>query len=113
MKTRSGPQERGNAGHLVVPGASVEEWLDAGQCTDCFLPAFNYRPMGSAQYMLALTNFDDADKPLQFRFGFIGSSDNHKARPGTGFKELDRREMTEATGFKKGQRGFSSVTRTR
>ncbi len=100
--TRQAHVERGNAGHLVVPGASVEEWLDAGQCTDCFLPAFNYRPMGSAQYMLALTNFDDADKPLQFRFGFIGSSDNHKARPGTGFKELDRREMTEATGFKKG-----------
>ncbi len=100
--TRQAYVDRGNAGHLIVPGAGVEEWLDAGQCRDCFLPAFNYRPMGSTQYMLALTNFDDPDKPLQFRFGFIGSSDNHKARPGTGFKERDRREMTEATGFPKG-----------
>ena len=28
----------------------------------------------------------------------MASSDNHKARPGTGFKERDRQEMTEASG---------------
>jgi hypothetical protein len=38
----------------------------------------------------------------RLRFGFIGSSDNHAARPGTGFKELNRREMTEALGLRKG-----------
>lgn len=93
--------ERGNAGHLVVLDAKVEEWLDAGQCRDCFMPSFNYRPMGSLQYILALGNFEHPGPPQRFRFGVIGSSDNHSARPGTGYKELNRRQMTEATGLKK------------
>ncbi len=88
----------GTAGRQVLPGASVEEWLDCGQCRDCFIPAFNYRPGGSAQYALSLTNFDDPENPQRFRFGFISSSDNHTARPGTGYKEIDRRENTEAAG---------------
>ena len=46
--------------HRTVPGARGADWLDAGQCRDCLKPAFNYRPGGSAQYMLALGNFDDA-----------------------------------------------------
>ena len=86
------------AGHLAVPGTDTTDWLDAGQCRDCYLPAFNYRPGGSVQYMMALRNFDEPDGPNRFRFGFIGSSDNHTARPGTGFKEIDRRENTEAVG---------------
>ena len=45
------------AAHLTVPGTKIEEWLDAGQCRDCFLPSFGYRPGGSAQYALALSNF--------------------------------------------------------
>jgi len=32
----------------------------------------------------------------RFRFGFIASSDNHSARPGTGYKEVSRSEFTEA-----------------
>jgi len=88
----------GNAGHHVVPGVTVADWLDAGQCQDCFLPSFNYRPGGSVQYMMAIRNFDETPGPDRFRFGFIASSDNHTARPGTGYKEIDRRENTEATG---------------
>ena len=88
----------GQSGHLAVPGTTIEEWGDCGQCRDCFLPAFNYRPASSVQYTLALTNFDDPKAPRRFRWGFIASSDNHKARPGTGYKEYDRRLMTEATG---------------
>jgi len=88
----------GTAGRQVLPGAGPNEWLDCGQCRDCFIPAFNYRPGGSAQYALALTNFDDPANPRRFRFGFISSSDNHTARPGTGYKEIDRRENTEAAG---------------
>jgi hypothetical protein len=105
--TRAAYVERGVAGHLVVPAVSVADWQDAGQCRDCFVPAFNYRPLGSAQYMLALGNFEHSASPQRFRFGFIGSSDNHTARPGTGYKERDRREMTEAVGVPKG--GFNPL----
>jgi hypothetical protein len=84
--------------HLTVPGATSDEWLGAGQCSDCFQPAFNYRPASSTQYIMALRNFDDPAAPGRFQFGFMASSDNHTARPGTGYKEVDRREMTEATG---------------
>jgi len=86
----------GTAGHLAIRGEGPEDWLDSGQCKDCFLPAFNYRPGGSAQYITALTNFDDPDNPRRFRFGFMASSDNHSARPGTGYKEYSRRGMTES-----------------
>ncbi|MEH6590689.1 MAG: DUF3604 domain-containing protein [Halioglobus sp.] len=79
----------------TVPRSGPNEWLDAGQCKDCFLPSFTYRPGGSSQYALAIGNFDDPDKVRRFRFGFIGSSDNHTARPGTGYKERDRMHNVE------------------
>lgn len=92
----------GRGGQLVVPGVTPEDWLDAGQCRDCFLPAFNYRPKSSAQYAMALSNFDEpaenGDGPLRFRFGFIASSDNHAAQPGTGFKQDGRHANTEVYG---------------
>jgi hypothetical protein len=87
----------GQAGHLTVPGVQVEDWLDSGQCKDCFIPSFNYRPAGSAQYGLAITNFD-GPVPKRFRFGFMASSDNHTARPGTGYKEFGRHEQADAVG---------------
>ncbi|RIL05779.1 MAG: hypothetical protein DCC71_09180 [Proteobacteria bacterium] len=89
------------AGHRTVPGVATEDWLDAGQCRDCFLPAFNYRPGGSSQYALAISSFEapgSAARPRRFEFGFIGSSDNHQARAGTGYKEFGRRGNTEARG---------------
>ena len=87
------------AGHLAVRGADAETWLDSGQCTDCFLPPFNHRPRTSVQYGLAISRFDQTpNKPGRFRWGFIGSSDNHRARPGTGYKAVDRRKNTEAAG---------------
>lgn len=88
----------GLAGRLTVPGATAPDWKDCGQCRDCFNPSFNYRPGESVQYALALSNFDDPKQALRFRFGFIASSDNHTARPGTGYKEYGRRMMSEATG---------------
>ena len=82
-------------GLLTVPGYDPEEWKDSGQCRDCFLPAFDYRPKMSAQYALALTDFSNAI-PTRYRFGFIGSSDNHQARPGNGYKENLRFLNTES-----------------
>lgn len=91
----------GVAGHLVVPGAEPEDWLACGQCTDCYLPALNYRPGNSVQAMLSLSDFaqrePDGD-PERFHFGFIASSDNHAAQPGTGFKETGRHFQTEVFG---------------
>jgi hypothetical protein len=89
----------GVRGRLTVPGATVEDWNSCGSCPDCFLPAFNYRPKSSVQYIMALSNFDQQSvDPMRFRFGFIASSDNHSARPGTGYKEYDRIPNTEARG---------------
>ncbi len=84
------------AAHLSVPGTKIEEWLDAGQCKDCFLPSFGYRPGNSVQYGLAIRNFDDPDNTTRLNWGFIAASDNHRARPGTGYKEVDRLRNTEA-----------------
>jgi hypothetical protein len=84
------------AGYLTVPGASVSDWLDAGQCPDCFQPAFNYRPRSSVQYIMALRDFENPARPERFAFGFMASSDNHSARPGTGYKEIARDQFTEA-----------------
>ncbi len=83
-----------NGGAATISGWTVADWQQAGQCEDCFQPAFNYRPRSSVQYMMALGRGAEAD-PLHFRFGFIASSDNHSARPGTGYKEVARTEFTE------------------
>lgn len=97
VAARRNHAEAGVAGWHTVPGSRVEDWLDAGQCRDCFLPSFNYRPGGSAQYTAAIANFAD-EGPRRFRFGFIASSDNHTARPGTGYKELKRGSMSDRRG---------------
>ncbi|MDE0885423.1 MAG: DUF3604 domain-containing protein [Myxococcota bacterium] len=92
--------------HLTVPGAKASDWLDAGQCKDCDQPSFNYRPGGSAQYIMAISNFDNPSEPRRFRFGFMSSSDNHFARPGTGFKEVHRSGFSESRPSTQGSAGF-------
>lgn len=89
----------GVAGHLAVGGETPEDWLDSGQCVDCWMPPFNHRAGNSVQAGLATSSFEDAaGKATRFYWGFIGSSDNHRARPGTGYKAVDRRRNTEAGG---------------
>ncbi|MBI1238645.1 MAG: DUF3604 domain-containing protein [Alphaproteobacteria bacterium] len=87
----------GLSGFITVPGQTPQDWLDSGQCQDCFLPSFNFRPQTSVQYALALTDFS-GEEPRRFTWGFIGSSDNHFSRPGTGYKEINRFENVEGGG---------------
>ena len=98
-KTKSFAANMGSAAFGAVNETRGDDFINAGQCMDCFLPAFNYRPLGSAQYILALRDFTDPENPKRFKFGFMGSSDNHNARPGTGYKELFRNRNTEARGW--------------
>ena len=100
-------------GHLTVPGAGAEEWLDSDQCRDCFQPSFNYRPKSSVQYIMALRNFDDPTAPRRFDFGFMASSDNHIARPGTGYKEYGRVYTTESRLTEAGARFMGDAVPTK
>jgi len=92
--------EAGVKPRRVLPDTEPEDWLDCGQCRDCFKPAFSLRPRQSAQYALAIGHFaGDDSEPLRFRPGFISSSDDHKAQPGTGYKQLGRRANTDSRGL--------------
>jgi hypothetical protein len=81
----------GTSPHLVLPDTTPEDWLDCDQCRDCFKPASNYRPQQTAQY--GLTRSD------KLRFGFVASTDNHASRPGTGYKQYQRRRMSDSRGL--------------
>ncbi|HKJ25417.1 MAG TPA: hypothetical protein VKB65_11380, partial [Myxococcota bacterium] len=96
-------------GKRTIPGRTADLWLDAGQCTDCFEPAYDLRPGGSTQYALALTAPDEEGesrdrRERRFRFGFIGSSDTHFARAGSGYKEVSPLGMTDLTGARASER---------
>tara|TARA_B000000532_G_scaffold99140_4_gene79465 strand:+ start:6579 stop:8795 length:2217 start_codon:yes stop_codon:yes gene_type:complete len=97
-EARKNYADAGIYGQATVSKEDPKEWLDSNQCQDCFLPAFNLRPKGSAQYILALRNFDPNDTTERFKFGFIGSSDTHSARPGNGYKDINRIDFTDAAG---------------
>lgn len=90
--------DAGNSGHLTVPGQQVVDWLNCGVCPDCFNGPMDHRPAATAQYALAITGFEPGQVSLNFRFGLIGSSDNHRSQPGTGYKEIGRKFTTESFG---------------
>jgi hypothetical protein len=92
--------EAGRNPRRVLPDTDPEDWLDCDQCRDCFKPAYNLRPRQSAQYALAIGSFGSlGSDPLRYRFGFVASSDDHKAQPGTGYKQRLRRKNTDAKGI--------------
>lgn len=96
-----------DSGRWTVPGTFPQDWLDAGQCRDCFMPTYNLRPTSSVQYGLAIRDFSDpARTPQRFRWGIIGSSDSHTARAGNGYKEIMRRKMTDAAVEQAGPSAF-------
>src|SRR2546430_4372004 len=36
-------------GHRTIPDVTPEQWLDCGQCRDCFNPDFTTRPMATVR----------------------------------------------------------------
>lgn len=86
----------------VFTDARPEDWLDCDQFRGAFKPDYSYRPRESAQYALALGDFDHLDasgRPGRFEFGLVASSDNHAARAGTGYKQFAREYMTDVRGY--------------
>jgi hypothetical protein len=83
----------------IVPGSTAEDWGMCGQLDGRFLSSWSYRPRQSAQYALALGTVDNAPVENRFRFGFIGSSDTHRSRPGTGYTEKGRLVMTDGVDY--------------
>lgn len=100
-KTRHDFLLAGKAGFKVVGGSVADEWQESGQCTDCYAPTYHHRPAMGVQAALAVRNFNAGEgEEDRFRFGIIGSSDNHSARSGTGFKEVERLGFTDSHGPK-------------
>ncbi len=97
-QARNDAVKAGRNGALTIPGQRGSDWSDAEQCRDCFLPPFAHRPGKSAQAALA-TRTEEGEG---FRFGLIASSDNHSARPGSGYKEFGRLGMTDERGLAPG-----------
>ena len=83
----------------LVEDTEPEDWKQCGQLQDDFLPAYTYRPKMSVQ--AALASKVEASEVKNFKFGLIGSTDNHKARAGSGYKEFARKAMGDAWGAKK------------
>ncbi len=83
------------AGRRLMTDVSLQQWQGCGQLKGGFQSAASYIPRQSAQYNLAL-GFDKNGQPKRARLGLVGSSDNHQARPGTGYKETDRLRFTDS-----------------
>ena len=75
----------------AIAAADGDDWLACDQCTDCFQPAANYQGHGAVQAALATTGFAGAGD-TNFHFGFVGSTDGHRAFPGS-VKEI--KELAE------------------
>jgi hypothetical protein len=66
---RQNAVDAASSGQLTLTNVRQEDWLNCGQCDDCFLPAFNLRPGTSVQAAVAQGEFSDG-KPRHVRFGF-------------------------------------------
>ncbi len=83
------------AGRALFADATLDDWAGCGQLRNTFQPSSLYVPRMSAQYNLAL-GFDGGGEPKRARFGLIGSSDGHQARPGSSYKESNRLLYTDS-----------------
>ena len=83
----------------LVENTTPEDWMQCGQLKNEFLPAYTYRPGMSAQAALA-SEVKQGNLINSFKLGLIGSTDNHKARAGSGYKEFARKSMGDSWGAK-------------
>ena len=60
----------GAGGFMAVRETEPDEFLNAGQCNDCYLPAFNYSLLGSIQYILNMTDFSKPGIKNRIKAGF-------------------------------------------
>jgi len=86
----------------------AEEWGACDQCLDCYQPASVYRPQCSVQQALATGYFAEGEDPLYYRFGFVASTDNHSAMPGS-VKEVKRFAELHSPGFGVGNFAFQTT----
>lgn len=87
-------EEGAPAGRKLFKQATLDDWAGCGQLQNTFQPSSMYVPRLSAQYNLAL-GFDQEGEARRARFGLIGSSDGHQARPGSSYKETNRLLYTD------------------
>jgi hypothetical protein len=85
-----------SAPRSVVANTTPDDWGQCDQLTTAFQPAYDYQPRNSAQYLLSLGDNTHRSNPNRMRLGMIASGDNHSARPGTGYKEFSRMQMTDS-----------------
>ena len=83
----------------LIKDTSPEDWKQCGQLKNEFLPAYTYRPGMSVQAALS-SEVKEKDVINSFKIGLIGSTDNHKARAGSGYKEFARKSMGDSWGAK-------------
>ena len=82
------------AGRKLLADTSLDDWQGCGQLQNTFQPSSMYVPRLATQYNLAL-GFDETGTPKRAKFGLMGSSDSHQARPGNGYKETNRVRYTD------------------
>jgi hypothetical protein len=82
------------AGRKLLENTTLGDWAGCGHLRNAFQPSSMYVPRMSAQYSLALA-YDEEGDARRARFGFIGSSDGHQARPGSSYKEGNRLLYTD------------------
>lgn len=85
-----------SAPRSVVPNTRPDDWGQCDQLADAFQPAHDYQPLNSAQYILSLGDNHNRANPNRLRLGLLASGSNHSARPGTGYKEFARMQMTDS-----------------
>ncbi len=85
--------------HDIIPGSTDADWGQCSQLQGEYLSAWSYRPKQSAQFAYALDSVEGRPVSDRYRMGMIASSDTHRGRPGTGYKEFGRLVMTDGVGY--------------